>query len=337
VKWNFFHSGTTVRSSNDHLVTRRSLMTASTFGHMTELTRSEAVDPTVRAQPGSPSAEGEPGILEVLRSSLQSLSPAERKVADYVLSDPLAVVNMSVTQLAEASQSSVGTVVRCCKSLRLRGYQDLKLSLARQASTSEQYLLDEIRPGDGPAEVTAKVLNESAAALTGAVQAIDTAALGRIASTLLAASRILFVAVGTSAPLASDVSYRLSGIGLPAFFLPDVHTQHMAARMLTPGDACVAISHTGSTVETLAAVRAASEAGAATVALTSFQRSPLTELVSQLLVAGSRETTYRIEAMASRIVHLAVLDALYVVIALRHPGAHDAQDIAASILSEHRI
>ncbi|MEV8268474.1 hypothetical protein [Microbacterium sp. NPDC076911] len=44
----------------------------------------------------------------------------------------------------------------------------------------------------------------------------------------------------------------------PAFAAPtDVHTSHVLARMLTDRDLVFAISHTGSTIETLAAARAA--------------------------------------------------------------------------------
>ena len=78
----------------------------------------------------------------------------------------------------------------------------------------------------------------------------------------------MFTAVGTSSPLAADISYRLTTIGLPTTFPADVHVQHMTARMLEPGDLLVAISHTGSTTETLAVTRAAAKAGATTAALT---------------------------------------------------------------------
>lgn len=80
-----------------------------------------------------------------------------------------------------------------------------------------------------------------------------------------------------------------------------------------------AVSHTGQTRETLAATTAAREAGAATVAITSFFRSPLTELCDHALVAGSLETRHQIEARASRLVHSALLDALAASVAAVHP------------------
>ena len=80
---------------------------------------------------------------------------------------------------------------------------------------------------------------------------------------------------------------------------------------------CFAISHTGATRETVACCTAAREAGATCVAITSFDRSPLTAVVEHVLVAGGRETELRIEAMASRIAHLCVLDAIFVALSLR--------------------
>lgn len=258
-------------------------------------------------------------------------------MARAVLADPVGIVHLSVTQLAQVAGSSPATVVRFCQSLGLRGFQELKFALARESIPAEQRLLDEIRPDDGPTEVTAKVLTGAAMALQAAAEAVDPKVMGQVAEALSRAKRVMFAAVGTSAPLAADAAYRFTTIGVPAAFPGDVHVQHVSARMLTPDDLCFAISHTGSTTETLATVRTAQQAGATTVALTSFAQSPLTEFVDHVLIAGSRETAYRIEAMTSRIVHITVLDALYVLLALSRPQAQDALAGTADVLIEHRI
>jgi DNA-binding MurR/RpiR family transcriptional regulator len=60
--------------------------------------------------------------------------------------------------------------------------------------------------------------------------------------------------------------------------------------------------------------------------------------VDAALVAGSRETAFRIEAMSSRLAHTAVLDALCVSLALARPDrARPAQALSADILTEHRV
>lgn len=291
----------------------------------------------IEAQTAASEPVAETGMLEQVRAHVASVTTAEQRVARAVLADPTGVLHLSVTELAELAGVSPATVVRFCQSLGLRRFQELKLALARDTIPAEQQLLDEITVGDGPTEVRNKVLSGAAAALHSAAQSVSPDALGEVTDLVANSRRTLFVAVGTSAPLAADVAYRLTTIGFDATFPADVHVQHVSARMLLPGDLCFVISHTGSTVETLAAVRAAASTGAATAALTSFARSPLTDVVQHVLVAGSRETAYRIEAMSSRLVHLAVLDALYVLLALRRPATQEALAATAEILLEHRI
>lgn len=221
-------------------------------------------------------------LLERLRSQLRSLSPAERRVADTILRDPLGIIHMSVSELATLAETSAATVVRLCTSIGLRGYQELKITLATQSIPSEKRVLDAVDAGDDVRTVSQKVLAGTAAAVEATAAVLDTGELERIAEAILGASRIQFGAVGTSAPLAQDAAYRLTTIGIPATFISDVHTQHVSARMLGPKDLFFAISHTGSTIETLAATRAARESGARTAALTSFRSSPLTETVDNI-------------------------------------------------------
>lgn len=277
------------------------------------------------------------GILERIRSALPSFSPAERRVADAVLRDPVAIIHQSVTELASAAESSPATVVRLCASVGLRGYQELKITLASESIPSDRRVLGDITPDDSVADIAHKVMEGTASAVSAASQAIDTRALEAMAHHLLRARRVVFGAVGTSAPLALDTAYRFVTLGVDASFAPDVHAQHVTARMLRTDDVFFAISHTGSTLETLATTRAAKTAGATTVALTSFSKSPLTDLVDVAVVAGSSETNYRVEAMASRIVHLAVLDALFVSISRRGAASDTALALTEDVLIQHRI
>jgi DNA-binding MurR/RpiR family transcriptional regulator len=144
--------------------------------------------------------------------------------------------------------------------------------------------------------------------------------------------------VGTSAPLTQDAAYRFSAIGARAESYADIHVQLLQARLLGPTGVCIAVSHTGSTRETLEAVRAAKASGATTAAVTSFARSPLTELVDHVILAGTREVSFRLEAMASRLAHLALLDALLVSVASRdETRAQAALEIYSRMLGEHRL
>ena len=274
-------------------------------------------------------------VRNLIRTNLQGFSPTERRVADAVLADPLEVLDASVTELADRASTSAATVVRMCTSIGLKGYQELKTRLAVEYVPDADVAPDSA-VGTG-ASLTATLLRDFASALKDTAAVLDIGEVENVVEALLSARRIQFAAVGTSAMLAFDGSYRLTTLGMSAFYVGDVHAQHMQARMLEPGDVLFAVSHTGSTFETLAAVRSARTAGATVLAITSFARSPLTELCDHAIIAGSAETRIWVEAVASRLVHLAVLDALHVLIRQRLPDADAHLRAAADVLAEHRF
>ena len=248
------------------------------------------------------------------------------------------VINLSVSEVAQAAGAGVATVVRACQSVGFKGFQAAKIALAQDLVPFAGRPQDDIEPGDGPSEVLAKLAASSDDAIRLTPASVDPASLARAVDVLRGASQVLFLGVGTSAPLTQDAAYRLLTLGVPALAPADVHVQHVRARLLGPGDAAVAVSHTGSTRETVNAARGAHDAGATVIAVTSFSTSPLTELADITLIAGSRETRYRVEAMTSRLAHLLVLDTLYVSLVLADPErTRRAQDLTSDVLAEHRF
>lgn len=275
-------------------------------------------------------SRGAEDVLEQLRSHLPIFSPAERKVAEAVLFDPFAVLSNSITQLAATSDVSSATVIRMCNAIGLRGFQDLKTQIAIQHIPFENaYDTESGHP-------VAEILRESAKALLDAAMVVNPESVEHVATDLARARRIHIVAVGTSSMLASDFAYRLSMLGLQATFTSDVHAQHVQAKMLSTEDVLFAISHTGSTFETLSAARTGRDAGARIVALTSFTRSPLTELCDRFVIAGSSETEVRIEASSSRLIHMAILDAVQVLLRGQVPEAEEFLQATAEVIAEHR-
>lgn len=273
-----------------------------------------------------------------IRASLPRLVPSERRVAEHVLASAEDIVHCSVTEVAIEVGVSPSTVVRACQHLGYKGFQDLKLHLVRDTVPALRSMQGDVTPEDSPAEILAKVLGSGEDALRSALHTIDSTVYAQAVKWLADSRTILFAAVGTSAPLAQDAAYRFLTVGARSEAPADVHVQHVRAALLEPGDSCVAISHTGATNETIATVTAARDAGAHTIVVTSFVRSPLTSVAEAVLVASSPEVAYRVEAMASRIAHLCVLDALVVGVALEQEArAADTQSVVADVLSEHRF
>jgi DNA-binding MurR/RpiR family transcriptional regulator len=278
-------------------------------------------------------------VLARVRAHLPTLQPSDARVARVFVDQPNVVIYRSASEVGEMAGTSSATVVRCAQKLGFKGFHDLKLALAQELAVFESGSVEAPESTVDPRlAVLAQVTRAGAETVRDAGAMVDPAAFEAVVASLGLARQVLFVGVGTSAPLCQDAAYRFLAIGVPATAPHDIHVQHVNARLLGPEDVCVIVSHTGSTRESLEVAQAARDAGATTVAITSFARSALTELVDHVIVAGARELSFRLEAMASRLAHLALLDALLVAVAAgNEERARAALLTYTDVLGEHRL
>lgn len=268
-----------------------------------------------------------------IHAAMPSLRPMEARVAQLVLDQPEVVIYQSISEVAAAVEVSTATVVRCAQKLGLKGFHELKLGLARDLALADHHREEATTPQTVLARVTAagaQIVKEAGTLVSLEVFEEAVAALAR-------AERVVFIGTGTSAALAQDAAYRFRTIGLQAEAPSDAHLQHVAARQLGPNGVCVAISYTGSTREMLIAVDAAHAAGARTIAITSFLRTPLTEAADlTLLVGGQRDMTFRLEAMVGHLAYVAIVEALIVAVAEQDEArAQAAHDLFMEVVWEH--
>jgi RpiR family carbohydrate utilization transcriptional regulator len=276
----------------------------------------------VSAPDGALSGLGDQGAIDRLRALRPSLSPVAARIADTVLSAPAEVVHMSVTEVAERAGASEGSVIGLCRQLGFRGFQHLKIALARDLVRPVQTIGEDLETGDDAATVARKVFAAAAQALADTLAVLEPDALARAVALLGDAARIEVFGIGSAAPVAEDAHIRLLRIGLLSRLSVDSHVMTIAAAQAEPRVAVLTISHSGSTIETVTATRLAREAGARTVVVTNVGRSPITPFAEVVLATAARETRYRTEAQTSRIAQLAVVDALVSALALaRGAGA----------------
>ncbi|QWK21017.1 MAG: MurR/RpiR family transcriptional regulator [Thermus antranikianii] len=282
--------------------------------------------------------EARAGVLAKVRAELPGLSPTEGAVARVLLERPGEAVRASIRALAEMAGVSPAAVTRLSRRLGFKDFRDLKVALALElGSLSILPPSLEVRPGDSPEQVLAKVFRAEVQALEEALRGLNGEAFRRAAELLLQARRIGVFGVGSSVPVALDAYYRFLRIGLNVFMAPETHMQAVVASLMGPEDVGFFVSHTGRSRELLDSVREAHRAGAKIVALTSFSHSPLVDRATVALIAPVRETTFRVEAMATRVVHMAVIDALYVTLALSKPEASWALARSQEAIDAQRV
>lgn len=256
-------------------------------------------------------------VVGRLASLRPSLGDTSQRIADFIVEHAADVIHMSVTEVAERTQSSEGSVVGLCKSLGATGFQQLKISLAQDLVAPVQFIHEDLDPKDDAEAVVRKIFQSNVQTLSDTQRGLDIATLERAVEALQAARRIEVYGIGSSAPIAEDAGYRLMRIGREAKVMVDSHSQAISASLTGRDVATLTISHSGSSLETVTATRLAKEAGATTLCITNFGKSPIQAFADIVLFTVARETNFRTEAMTSRFAQLAIIDALIACLALK--------------------
>lgn len=287
-----------------------------------------------------------PDLVELIAMRLESLSTAERAIAETILEDPAAASEKSIGQLAIASGSSEATVTRFCRTMGLRGYSHLRLRLAvaaeRRRGDDEpeggMAMLGDIDPGDPVSEILRKVSYADTRAVELTLAQLDTEVLSAAVERLASARRILTFGVASSATAAIDAATKLTLSDCSATVVHDVHGALMASTLLGERDVVLVFSHSGRAKEVFDVLNAARLRGATTVAVTSDPVSPAARAADLVLLTAARELRFRSGGVASRMAQLAVVDAIFVLLAHRRFDASvNAADKMHDAVSNHVI
>ena len=256
------------------------------------------------------------GVLSRLMAIKPSLGATGRRIADFIVANADDVVHMSVTEVAERTQASEGSVVGLCRQIGAKGFQNLKISLAQDLVQPIQFIHEDLQRNDDVPKVVEKIFHSDIQALQDTLSVLDASAVARAVEILLGAKRIEIYGIGSAAPIAEDAHYRMLRIGLNCKVAVDSHIQAISASLTDPSVATLTVSHSGSTQETVLATRLAKEAGARTICITNFGKSPVQAFADVVLYTMAKETQFRTEAMTSRIAQLTIVDALIACLAL---------------------
>lgn len=206
-----------------------------------------------------------------VRGAYASLRPSEQKVAAYLLAHAGEVEGLTIGQLARGAGVSEPTVIRCVRGLGYRGYRAFQAALGQKPGAREgslDYLGGfALRPWERMEDLPLKAVRTQREHLEETLKSVPAGALEQAARVLAGANFIDIYGVENSCAPASDLLTKLTYLGLPCRFHTDAYLQQIGAAHLRPGDAAIAFSHSGKSMDTVKALRLAQKAGAVTIAV----------------------------------------------------------------------
>jgi len=259
-----------------------------------------------------------PGCFIRIDGVYSTLRTAEKRVADYIHEHPEELIHFTVTELADATQTSESTVVRLCQKLGYKGYQEFKIMLARDLVAPTDAIFEAIAPTDPIDVLKSKVFQANIQALRDTIEVLSDDMLRRAADAIRGAKKMDIYGIGGSSSIAWDAYHKFHRVGIVCIAHSDSDMMATSATLLTPDDVALGISHTGGSRDIVESLRLAKEAGATTICITHNAASPITKVADISLFTAARETAFSSDAMTSRVAQLSIIDTVYLAVALSH-------------------
>ncbi|SLK11703.1 MULTISPECIES: MurR/RpiR family transcriptional regulator [unclassified Paenibacillus] len=235
-----------------------------------------------------------------------SMTKSEQKVARCVRDNPDNIIYLSVTELADFAGTGETTVMRFCRKIGFKGYQDFKLMLA-QGLPKRQNQPDGEQGEDDYAD---HLYTAMVGVLQSSLGMLDRSQLEQAVKCLDSARHVQFFGVGSSGITAMDAKNRFLRIGRRTEANSDSHIQSMMAVTMGEGDVAFGISVSGSTLDTNDMLMKAKQNGAKVIAMTNYAKSPIASIADILLLTAGKESPLEGGSVGAKISQLFIIDLL---------------------------
>ncbi len=254
-------------------------------------------------------------MLTHIKRSVEDLSRAEKRVAEWVLAHPKETLGATLAQVSKECGTSEPTVVRFCRRVGLGGFRELGIRLAESLSSPARYVHRDVSPDDSSSDAVLKVMDASIQSLLDMRSQLSAMPVDAAVAAMSNARQIAFAGLGASGHVARDAWHKFFRLGVPCSSLTDTPMILQFASIAEPDDVLVLISHTGRWAEFTHAASVASSRGATVIAITNPE-SALAKEATLLFPCQLIEDTSVYTPMSSRLAQLALLDAIHVALAL---------------------
>lgn len=268
-----------------------------------------------------PEKTTETGFTQRISKEYYNLTAAEKKAADYVVAHRAEAQNLSITELAAASDVAEATISRFVRRLKYKGYNEFRLDIARSVTASSSGLSPlsgEVTDGDSFSEIIRKIYTADVDAITQTLELIDERKIKQAADMIEQADKVFCMGQGGSMIIAQEAAHLFTTTQSKYFAVTDNHTQAITASTMTERDAVLYFSYSGATTDMMHTLSIVRNRGAGVILITRFPNAPGAKLADVVLQCGSNESPLQLGSVAARISQMYLLDVLFSEVCLRN-------------------
>ena len=198
--------------------------------------------------------EKQQSVILKIGSDYYSLTPAEKRLADFILANQEKVVQLSISELARASAVAEATVSRFSRHMGYKSFPLLKLAVANataQARLGDTPLSGQVEPQDDLPTMAQKLYRANTEAMLQTMEVLDLHVVAQVATLFQQAKQVLCMGQGGSMLIAREAAHLFSTVSNKFRPVEDSHMQAMAASVMDAGEVIFFFSYSGSTRDVL--------------------------------------------------------------------------------------
>jgi RpiR family carbohydrate utilization transcriptional regulator len=267
-------------------------------------------------------------IISAILKKSGYLQPALRRIADYILEHLEECKTITTKRLAAVCEVAESTVTRFVREIGCDSFQELKIAIAEylmashsgEVPESELHVFEDIGRTDSIDTIVGKIYHRNVQTLLDTKQLINPEKLSQAAEAIESAELLLFCCMGSSGVAAEEAVMRFSRAGKKCLLNRDESIQSIHAAITTKKDVVIGISNSGRSTSVIRCLKLARQNGAKTIAITSFEDSPIAQHADIALFTSTknRGTGLDWESTSSKNAQIFIIDILYAVYASRH-------------------
>ena len=229
----------------------------------------------------------------------------QNRIAEFLLADEQAALDMSIYEMAEKIGTSVATVTRFCQLIGYSGLADMKFHMQQQAVKLEGDI--GITRSDSVNVIKQKMMQFSENAIHSCLMDLDNEALETAIDAVGKAKRIMLTASGSAGGVTESAVGLFMNMGFDAFKVGDHLLQLRTAANLGKEDVLIAVSYDGQAKSTGDAMMLAGRSGAKVILVTSVADSLLSRYADVCLLTPARAAGNAMNITATALCQLSIL------------------------------
>lgn len=255
-------------------------------------------------------------LKRIITSKKSNFTKTELLYADYFLSLDDDILNKTISNLAEETNSSTASIFKFIKKLGFKGYKDFQLNLAsnanKEADKSLLTAITDIKMGDKVDDIANKIIAFNIQSMFTLKEDIKNIPFESCVDLIKKSKKIHFFGMGGSDTIAYDSYHKFLRSKYMVSYIQDYHMQLSACTKMDKNDCIFVFSHSGKTIEAIEVSKVAKKNKAKLIVLTGNSKSEMIKISDVSMILPSIEAEHGVESLNARILYLTVMDILLV-------------------------